>query len=99
MAATSPKLEEKVVFVLQSGEELTAAVRRSARSRRPRLSLSPRGALSLVIPAAWPLARARALVPDFLPWLERAWPRFAARRPPRALPEKIALPLAGRALG
>ena len=98
MVATARKSEENVSFVLESGEELTAAVRRSARSRRPRLSLSPRGALSLVIPAAWPLARARALVPDFLPWLERAWPRYAASRPKPCLPEKIALPLAGREL-
>lgn len=98
MGATAPKPEETVPFVLAGGEVLTATVRRSARSRRPRLSLSPRGALSLVIPAAWPLARARALVPDFLPWLERAWPRFAASRPAPALPESIALPLAGREL-
>lgn len=98
MVAPARKAEESVPFVLKSGEVLTATVRRSARSRRPRLSLSPRGGLSLVIPAAWPLARARALVPDFLPWLERAWPRFAASRPAAALPEKIALPLAGRVL-
>ena len=98
MVAPAPKAEETVPFVLTSGEVLTATVRRSARSTRPRLSLSPRGALSLVIPAAWPLSRARALVPDFLPWLERAWPRFAASRPAPALPEKIALPLAGREL-
>ncbi|MBD5557214.1 MAG: M48 family metallopeptidase [Desulfovibrio sp.] len=98
MAAPARKPEENVPFVLANGEVLTATVRRSARSRRPRLSLSPRGGLSLVIPAAWPLARARALVPDFLPWLERAWPRFAASRPEAALPEKIALPLAGREL-
>lgn len=98
MVATSPKPEENVPFVLKSGEVLTAAVRRSARSRRPRLSLSPQGGLSLIIPAAWPLARARALAPDFLPWLERAWPRFAASRPEPALPEKIALPLSAREL-
>lgn len=98
MVTSFPKPEESVPFVLKSGEVLTATVRRSARSRRPRLSLSPRGSLSLVIPAAWPLSRARALVPDFLPWLERAWPRFAATRPVPALPEKIALPLAGRVL-
>ena len=98
MAAPARKPEGNVPFVLKSGEVLTATVRRSARSRRPRLSLSPRGGLSLVIPAAWPLARVRALVPDFLPWLERAWPRFAASRPEAALPEKIALPLVGREL-
>lgn len=98
MVAISPIAEENVPFVLKSGEVLTAMVRRSARSRRPRLSLSPWGGLSLVIPAAWPLSRARALVPDFLPWLERAWPRFAASRPEPALPEKIALPLSGREL-
>ena len=98
MVGPTPKPEENVPFVLASGEVLMAAVRRSARSRRPRLSLSPRGDLSLVVPAAWPLARARALVPDFLPWLERAWPRFAASRPAACLPEKIALPLAGRVL-
>ncbi|MDE7242138.1 M48 family metallopeptidase [Desulfovibrio sp.] len=98
MIAPAPKAEESVPFVLKSGEVLTATVRRSARSRRPRLSLSPRGGLSLGIPAAWPLSRVRALVPDFLPWLERAWPRFAASRPEAALPEKIVLPLAGRAL-
>lgn len=98
MADSDPKPEEQVPFVLKSGEVLAATVRRSARSRRPRLSLSPRGALSLVIPAAWPLARARALAPDFLPWLERAWPRFAASRPAPALPETIVLPLAGRSL-
>ena len=98
MVAPAPKAEESVPFVLKSGEVLTATVRRSARSRRPRLSLSPRGGLSLVIPAAWPLSRARALVPDFLPWLERAWPRFAASRPEAALPEKIVLPLVGRVL-
>lgn len=98
MAATPPKPEENVPFVLKSGEVLTATVRRSARSRRPKLHLSPRGGLSLVIPAAWPLARARALVPDFLPWLERSWPRFSASRPEPALPEKIALPLPGRFL-
>ena len=94
--ASAQAPEESVPFALASGEVLTAAVRRSAKSRRPRLSLSPRGALSLVIPAAWPLSRARALVPDFLPWLERAWPRFAASRPAPALPEAISLPLAGR---
>lgn len=98
MVAPAPKAEENVPFVLASGEVLTATVRRSARSRRPRLSLSPRGALALVIPAAWPSARLGELVPAFLPWLERAWPRFAASRPKPALPEKIALPLAGREL-
>lgn len=98
MAATSPKPEESVPFVLKSGETLMAVVRHSARGRRPRLSLSPRGALSLVIPAAWPSGRLGELVPAFLPWLERAWPRFAASRPAPALPEKIALPLAGREL-
>lgn len=98
MSATAPKPEESVPFALSSGEVLTATVRRSARSRRPRLSLSPRGGLSLVIPAAWPLARVAALAPDFLPWLERAWPRFAASRPEPSLPETIALPLAGRVL-
>lgn len=73
-------------------------MRRSARSRRPRLSLSPRGGLVLVIPAAWPLARAAELAPAFLPWLERAWPRFAAARPVPSLPGRISLPLAGREL-
>ena len=89
---------ERVDFALADGRTLTATVRRSARSRRPRLSLSPRGALVLVIPAAWPLARARSVAPAFLPWLERAWPRFAATLPAPSLPERIALPVAGRVL-
>lgn len=90
--------EERVAFALADGQTLTATVRRSARSRRPRLSLSPRGALILVVPAGWPLARARKMAPAFLPWLERAWPRFAAACPPPSLPERIALPLGGRVL-
>lgn len=98
MPACDSAPEEKVSFVLASGQALEAKVRRSARSRRPRLSLSPRGSLSLIIPAAWPLSRARALAKDFLPWLERAWPRFAAACPVAALPERILLPLAGRTL-
>lgn len=89
---------ERVDFALADGRTLTATVRRSARSRRPRLSLSPRGALVLVVPAGWPLARARKVAPAFLPWLERAWPRFAAACPAPSLPERIALPLAGRVL-
>lgn len=89
---------ETVSFALSGGETLVAAVRRSPRCRRPRLSVSPRGALVLVIPRDWPPARARQAAPLFLPWLERAWPRLAAARPAPSLPEHIALPLAGRVL-
>ena len=98
MPVRDPAPEERVPFVLASGQMLSAVVRRSVRSRRARLSLSPKGNLVLVIPAAWPLSQARALDSDFLPWLERAWQRFIASCPSPALPERIVLPLAGRDL-
>lgn len=98
MSTRVPAPEENVAFALSTGETLIATVRRSARSRRPRLNLSPRGALVLVIPAGWPLARARMVAPAFLPWLERAWPRSVAACPAPTLPEQISLPLAGRVL-
>lgn len=98
MSSPAPAPEETVSFALSGGETLLAAVRRSARCRRPRLSVSPRGALVLVIPRVWPLARARRAAPFFLPWLERAWPRLAAGRPAPSLPEHVALPLTGRVL-
>ena len=98
MSSPAPTPEETVPCPLSGGETLVAAVRRSARGRRPRLRVSPRGALVLVIPRDWPPARARRAAPFFLPWLERMWPRFAAARPAPSLPEQVALPLAGRVL-
>ncbi len=98
MSSPAPTPEETVPFPLSGGETLVAAVRRSARCRRPRLRVSPRGALVLVIPRDWPPARARRAAPFFLPWLERMGPRFAAARPAPSLPEQVALPLAGRVL-
>ncbi|WP_301186588.1 M48 family metallopeptidase [uncultured Desulfovibrio sp.] len=98
MSSPAPTPEETVPFPLSGGETLVAAVRRSARCRRPRLRVSPRGALVLVSPRDWPPARARRAAPFFLPWLERMWPRFAAARPAPSLPEQVALPLAGRVL-
>ena len=98
MSSPAPTPEETVPFPLSGGETLVAAVRRSARCRRPRLRGSPRGALVLVSPRDGPPARARRAAPFFLPWLERMWPRFAAARPAPSLPEQVALPLAGRVL-
>ena len=98
MSSPAPTPEETVPFPLSGGETLVAAVRRSARCRRPRLRVSPRGALVLVIPRDWPPARARRAAPYVLPWLERMWPRIAAARPAPSLPEQVALPLAGRVL-
>ena len=98
MSSPAPTPEETVPFPLSGGETLVAAVRRSARCRRPRLRVSPRGALVLVIPRDWPPARARRAAPFFLPCLERRWPRCAAARPAPSLPEQVALPLAGRVL-
>ena len=89
------------IFRLASGEQLTAAIRRSARARRASLRLTPDGRLSLTLPAHWPASAARDCHDRFLSWLERAWARHLASHlrqgPARGLPEQICLPLPGRA--
>ncbi len=89
-AAPSPPAS--VPFLLADGTLLTATVRTSARARRTRLSLSPGGALTLTVPQGLSLQLIEMSLPQFLPWLERAWTNHHARTAEPALPAAVSLP-------
>ena len=80
---------------LADGTNLTARVRVSSRARRTRLSLSPYGHLTITTPEGMPLSLLEQTLPQFLPWLERAWKKRKATAPRQQLPLSIELPLAG----
>jgi len=88
----SPSTSE-ITFSLASGQQLTAAVKRSSRARRISLSLAPDGSLSLTMPTNIPLSVAESCRDELLPWLERAWARHLEHLPIPGLPERILLPL------
>ncbi|SCM71545.1 YgjP-like metallopeptidase domain-containing protein [Desulfovibrio sp. 86] len=80
---------------LADGTDLTARVKISSRARRTRLSLSPYGQLTITTPEGMPLSLLEQTLPQFLPWLERAWKKRKATAPRQQLPSSIELPLAG----
>lgn len=82
-------------IALSDGRVLWARLRFPARCRRPRLSLSPAGALTLSVPRGWTEAQAHAAARAFAPWLARAWARLERARPRPGLPDAVDLPLAG----
>ena len=88
-------LPATVEFTLADGTRLTAAVRLSTRSRRAKLSLTPRGGLVLTIPLTMGPAQLQSSLPLFLPWLERARTTLLRRVPAPQLPPCITLPLTG----
>lgn len=88
-------LPATVEFTLADGTRLTAAVRLSTRSRRAKLSLTPRGGLVLTIPLTMGPAQLQSSLPLFLPWLERAHTTLLRRVPAPQLPPSITLPLTG----
>lgn len=96
-ALAAPAPQDAVTFTLADGTRLEAALRRSARARRTRLTLTPSGELLLVVPQALDPADMERHLPQFLPWLERAWRRHQDRTPAAGLPERITLPLPGLA--
>lgn len=95
-AFAAPAPQATVFFTLADGTRLEAVLRRSARARRPRLTLTPAGDLLLVVPQALTSARIEQHLPQFLPWLERAWRKQQSRAPVATLPERIVLPLPDR---
>lgn len=95
-AFAAPAPQAAVFFTLADGTRLEAVLRRSARARRARLTLTPAGDLLLVVPQALPPASIERHLPQFLPWLERAWRKQQSRAPAAGLPERIALPLPDR---
>lgn len=86
-------LPATVDFTLADGTRLTATVRISARARRARLSLLPRGGLVLAIPMGMGPEQLRASLPLFVPWLERAQRNQLCILPAPQLPAQIHLPL------
>ena len=82
---------------LADGTNLTARVRVSSRARRTRLSLSPYGHLTITTPEGMPPSLLEQTLPQFLPWLERAWKKRKATAPRQQWPLSIELPLAGLA--
>ncbi len=90
-----PPLPEFIHLSLAEGTRLAVRVRPSARARRTRLTLDPRGRLSLTVPAGTPLVLLEQSLPQFLPWLERAWKKHLASTPEEQLPPHIELPLPG----
>lgn len=95
-ACATPAPQASVFFTLADGTRLEAALRRSVRARRPRLTLTPVGDLLLVVPQALTTASLERHLPEFVPWLERAWRKQQGRRPAAQLPERIVLPLPKR---
>ena len=83
---------------LADGTNLTARVRVSSRARRTRLSLSPYGHLTITTPEGMPASLLEQTLPQFLPWLERAWKKRRTTAPRQQLPSSIELPLAGLTL-
>lgn len=94
-AAALHDLPSSVDFTLADGTRLTAAVRISARARRARLSLLPRGGLVLAIPLSMGPEQLKASLPLFVPWLERAQRNQLRALPAPQLPAAIHLPLTG----
>ncbi|MBT9749806.1 M48 family metallopeptidase [Desulfovibrio desulfuricans] len=94
-AAPLHDLPATVEFTLADGTRLAAAVRLSTRSRRAKLSLTPRGGLVLTIPLTMGPAQLQSSLPLFLPWLERARTTLLRRVPAPQLPPSITLPLTG----
>ena len=92
-AAALHDLPSTVDFTLADGTRLTAAVRISARARRARLSLLPRGGLVLAIPLGMGPEQLKASLPLFVPWLERAQRNQLRALPDPQLPAQILLPL------
>ena len=86
-------LPATVDFTLTDGTRLTAAVRISARARRARLSLLPRGGLVLAIPLGMGPEQLKASLPLFVPWLDRAQHAQLRALPTPQLPAEIHLPL------
>lgn len=88
-----PPLPEYIHLPLAGGTRLAARVRPSARARRTRLTLDPRGRLTLTVPEGMPLVLLEQSLPQFLPWLERAWKKHQSGSPEEQLPPSINLPL------
>lgn len=84
-----------VFMQLSDGTKLTATVRYSSRAKRTRISLDAHGHLTLTSPEGMPPALLEKSLPQFLPWLERAWNKHKALAPSAHLPQSIELPLAG----
>ena len=94
-AAQLHDLPSTVDFTLADGTRLKAALRISARARRARLSLLPRGGLVLAVPLGMGPEQLKASLPLFVPWLERAQRNQLRALPAPQLPEQIHLPLTG----
>lgn len=92
-AAVLHDLPATVDFTLADGTCLTATVRISARARRARLSLLPRGGLVLAIPLGMGPEQLKASLPLFVPWLERTQRNQLRALPAPQLPLQIHLPL------
>lgn len=90
-----PPLPEQIQLPLAGGARLSARVRPSARARRTRLTLDQRGHLTLTVPQGTPLVLLEQSLPQFLPWLERAWKKHQSAAPREQLPQTIDLPLPG----
>lgn len=90
-----PPLPEYIHLPLAGGTRLAARVRPSARARRTRLTLDPRGRLTLTVPEGMPLVLLEQSLPQFLPWLERAWKKHQSGSPEEKLPQNIDLSLPG----
>lgn len=88
-------LPAKVFMQLPDGTKLTAAVRCSSRAKHTRISLDSFGRLTLTAPEGMSSAVLEQSLPQFLPWLERAWKKYKALAPSEQLPRSIELPLAG----
>lgn len=95
-----PEGAERLVFRLADGTKLQAAVRRSTRARRARLSLTAAGELRLSVPSALSLADGLDWLEGLLPFVERAWRRYrrSVQEGPEGnfLPEELSLPLMGQ---
>lgn len=95
-----PEGAERLVFRLADGTKLLAAVRRSTRARRARLSLTAAGEWRLSVPSALSLADGLDWLERLLPFVERAWRRYRRSVQEGAegnfLPEELSLPLMGQ---
>ena len=86
-------LPPTVRLTLADGTCLTAAVRLSARARKTRMALTPRGNLVLTVPQFMDAEQLEASLPYFLPWLERVHKAAPGGAPRPELPQTITLPL------
>ncbi|MBB5141946.1 M48 family metallopeptidase [Desulfovibrio intestinalis] len=91
-------LPVRVFMQLSDGTKLTATVRCSSRAKHTRISLDAHGRLTLTAPEGMSSALLEQSLPQFLPWLERAWKKYKALAPSEQLPHSIELPLAGLTL-